>query len=96
MKRNTFNLKNLVKILISDNGVGIPENAVNKIFNPGYTTKKSGWGIGLSLVERIIVNFHNGRVMIKETKVGKGTTFEILLKKKLNLWFFLQFCPSLL
>ena len=65
-------------------GVGISENAVNKIFKPGYTTKKSGWGLGLSLVERIIVNFHKGRVIIKETKVGKGTTFEISLNKKLN------------
>ena len=84
IKIELINLKNLVRILISDNGVGIPENAVNKIFNPGYTTKKSGWGLGLSLVERIIVNFHKGRVTVKETKVGKGTTFEISLKKELN------------
>ena len=76
--------QNIVRILISDNGVGIQENALNKIFNPGYTTKKSGWGLGLSLVERIIVNFHKGRVTVKETKVGKGTTFEISLNKKLN------------
>ena len=84
IKIELINLKNLVRILISDNGVGISENAVNKIFKPGYTTKKSGWGLGLSLVERIIVNFHKGRVIIKETKVGEGTTFEISLNKKLN------------
>ncbi|MAR42978.1 MAG: two-component sensor histidine kinase [Flavobacteriaceae bacterium] len=84
LKIELINLKNIVRILISDNGVGIQENAVNKIFNPGYTTKKSGWGLGLSLVERIIVNFHKGRVTVKETKVGKGTTFEISLNKKLN------------
>ena len=84
IKIELINLKNIVRILISDNGVGIQENAVNKIFNPGYTTKKSGWGLGLSLVERIIVNFHKGRVTVKETKVGKGTTFEISLNKKLN------------
>ncbi|OUW66005.1 MAG: hypothetical protein CBD60_02270 [Flavobacteriaceae bacterium TMED200] len=85
IKIELINLKNLIRILISDNGVGIPENAINKVFNPGYTTKKGGWGLGLSLVERIIVNFHRGRVMIKETKFGKGTTFEITLNKKLNL-----------
>ena len=84
IKIELINLKNLVRILISDNGVGISENAVNKIFKPGYTTKKSGWGLGLSLVERIIVNFHKGRVIIKETKVGEGTTFEISLNKKLS------------
>jgi len=84
IKIELINLKTLIRILISDNGVGIPENAINKVFNPGYTTKKGGWGLGLSLVERIIVNFHKGKVMIKETKVGKGTTFEIILNKKLN------------
>jgi signal transduction histidine kinase len=80
-----INLNNLIKILISDNGVGIKENAISKVFNPGYTTKKGGWGLGLSLVERIIVNFHKGRVKIKDTRVGKGTTFEISLNKKLQL-----------
>ena len=84
IKIELINLNNLVRILISDNGVGIKENAVSKIFEPGYTTKKSGWGLGLSLVERIIVNFHKGKVIIKETKFGKGTTFEISLNKKLN------------
>ena len=84
LKIELINLKNIVRILISDNGVGIQENDVNKIFNPGYTTKKSGWGLGLSLVERIIVNFHKGRVTVKETKVGSGATFEISLNKKLN------------
>ena len=70
--------------MISDNGIGIKENALSKIFEPGYTTKKSGWGLGLSLVERIIVNFHKGRVTVKETKVGKGPPFESSLNKKLN------------
>ncbi len=84
IKIELINLNNLVRILISDNGVGIKENAVSKIFEPGYTTKKGGWGLGLSLVERIIVNFHKGKVIIKETKFGKGTTFEISLNKKLN------------
>ena len=84
IKIELLNLKNSIRILISDNGVGIKENAVNKIFNPGYTTKKAGWGLGLSLVERIIVNFHKGKVFVKETKVGRGTVFEISLNKKLN------------
>jgi len=84
IKIELINLNNLVRILISDNGVGIKENNVSKIFEPGYTTKKSGWGLGLSLVERIIVNFHKGKVIIKETKPGKGTTFEISLNKKLS------------
>ncbi len=84
IKIELINLKNLIRILISDNGVGIADNAVSKIFNPGYTTKKGGWGLGLSLVERIIVNFHKGQVAVKGTKVGKGTIFEISLNKKLN------------
>lgn len=84
IKIELINLNGLVRILISDNGVGIKESAVGKIFEPGYTTKKSGWGLGLSLVERIIVNFHKGKVIIKETKFGKGTTFEISLNKRLS------------
>ena len=84
IKIELTNLKKLIKILISDNGVGIQEGDVNKIFKPGYTTKQGGWGLGLSLVERIIVNFHKGKVIIKETKIGKGTTFEISLNKKLS------------
>ncbi len=84
IKIDLIELKKMVKILISDNGVGIPEKSINKIFNPGYTTKKGGWGLGLSLVERIIVNFHKGRVIIKETRVGMGSIFEISLNKKLN------------
>ena len=84
IKIELISLKKSIRILISDNGVGIKENAVKKIFNPGYTTKKAGWGLGLSLVERIIVNFHKGKVFVKETKVGRGTVFEISLNKKLN------------
>ena len=57
---------------------------LKKFLIQGYTTKKAGWGLGLSLVERIIVNFHKGKVFVKETKVGKGTVFEISLNKKLN------------
>ena len=76
-----IDLNKFIRILISDNGIGMSENTINKVFKPGYTTKKGGWGLGLSLVERIIVNFHKGKVMIKESKLGKGTTFEIILNK---------------
>ena len=82
IKIELIELKKIVRILISDNGVGVDENATNKIFNPGYTTKKGGWGLGLSLVERIIVNFHKGKVIIKDTKLGEGTTFEVSLNKR--------------
>ena len=82
IKIELIELKKIVRILISDNGVGVDENAINKIFNPGYTTKKGGWGLGLSLVERIIVNFHKGKVTIKDTKLGEGTTFEVSLNKR--------------
>ena len=81
IKIELIDLNKFIRILISDNGIGMSENTINKVFKPGYTTKKGGWGLGLSLVERIIVNFHKGKVMIKESKLGKGTTFEIILNK---------------
>ena len=51
------------------------------VFNPGYTTKKRGWGLGLSLVKRIIESYHGGRIFVKSSEVGKGTTFRIELRK---------------
>ena len=54
---------------------------INKIFNPGFTSKKRGWGLGLSLAKRIIVDFHKGKISVKNTKVGKGSLFQILLNK---------------
>lgn len=72
---NHFNLD------ISDTGKGIPKSQYKTIFDPGFTTKKRGWGLGLSLVKRIIENYHNGKVFIKHSEVGKGTTFRIILKK---------------
>ena len=53
----------------------------NVIFQPGYTTKPRGWGLGLSLVRRIIENYHNGKIFVKSSDIGKGTTFRIVLKK---------------
>ncbi len=71
-----------VEIVISDTGAGINSEHVAKIFNPGFSTKKRGWGLGLSLAKRIIVDYHQGKIGIKETLLGKGTQFQILLPIK--------------
>lgn len=65
---------------VLDNGKGIPSNKFKTIFKPGFTTKKRGWGLGLSLVKRIIENYHNGKIFVKSSEVGKGTRFRIELK----------------
>lgn len=70
-----------VYIDISDNGKGIPKGARKTVFQPGYTTKKRGWGLGLSLTKRIIENYHSGKVFVKQSEVGEGTTFRIVLNK---------------
>ncbi|WP_370103887.1 ATP-binding protein, partial [Winogradskyella sp.] len=59
---------------------GIPKNQFNKVFDPGYTTKKRGWGLGLSLAKRIIEDYHNGKIKVVQSEVGKGTTIQIMLK----------------
>lgn len=69
-----------VAIDVTDTGKGIPKNKVNQIFNPGFTTKKRGWGLGLTLTRRIIEHYHSGKIFIKNTEIGKGTTFRILLR----------------
>ncbi len=71
------------KILIdvSDTGKGIAKNNIAKVFNPGFTTKKRGWGLGLTLSKRIIEQYHQGFIYIKNSEQGKGTTFRIELKK---------------
>ena len=68
-------------ILVKDTGKGIPRKNFKNVFNPGFTTKKRGWGLGLTLVKRIIEEYHNGQIYIKESEVGKGTTFGIELPK---------------
>ena len=72
---------NKIEINIEDNGIGMKQEDINKIFTPGYTSKKRGWGLGLSLAKRIIVDFHKGKISVKNTKVGKGTLFQIVLEK---------------
>jgi signal transduction histidine kinase len=71
----------LVTIDISDTGHGIPKSAFTSVFKPGYTTKKKGWGLGLSLVKRIIEEYHEGRVFVNQSELNKGTVFRINLKK---------------
>ena len=70
-----------VTINITDTGKGISKNLQQKIFSPGYTTKKRGWGLGLSLAKRIIEDYHNGRISVQKSEINKGTTFSISLKK---------------
>lgn len=68
-------------IEVTDSGKGIFKSNINKVFKPGYTTKKRGWGLGLSLSKRIIEHYHKGELFVKNSEVGKGTTFRIILKK---------------
>lgn len=70
-----------MQILISDTGKGIPKNLHKKIFEPGFTTKERGWGLGLSLSKRIITKYHNGKIFVKQSQKNKGTTFQINLPK---------------
>ena len=74
------NKKNIF-IDISDEGSGIESKNVKKIFKPGFTTKKRGWGLGLSLARRIIEDYHYGKIFVQNTEINKGTTFRITLKK---------------
>jgi signal transduction histidine kinase len=64
---------------ISDTGKGMTKANMNKIFNPGFSTKKRGWGLGLTLAKRIIENYHSGKLFVKSSEIGKGTTFRITL-----------------
>jgi nitrogen-specific signal transduction histidine kinase len=66
---------------ITDTGKGIPKSLFKKIFNPGFTTKQRGWGVGLSLARRIIEEYHHGKIFVRTSEVGKGSTIRIILKK---------------
>lgn len=70
-----------VKINVSDTGSGIPKNQFNTIFEPGFTTKKRGWGLGLSLTKRIVKEYHKGYIKVLHSELGKGTTMQISFKK---------------
>ena len=73
--------EDLAYIDIEDTGKGIQKSHWNNVFSPGFTTKKRGWGLGLSLAKRIIESYHKGRIYIKQSELGKGTTFRIELRK---------------
>lgn len=73
------NLRGQIVVDIKDSGKGISKKNLAKIFNPGYSTKKRGWGLGLSLAKRIIEKYHKGQLYVKSSEIGKGTTFRIVL-----------------
>lgn len=72
-------LENKVKVSVTDTGKGISKSQFKKIFEPGYTTKKRGWGLGLSLTKRIIEDFHNGKIKVLKSEINKGSTIQIVL-----------------
>lgn len=71
----------LFRVLVTDTGKGIGWKQQKKVFNPGFTTKKRGWGLGLSLSKRIVEDYHLGKIFVKKSEINKGTTFEIQLSK---------------
>lgn len=70
-----------IQIDVMDSGKGIPKHQWKTVFKPGFTTKKRGWGLGLSLTKRVVQNYHQGKIVVHHSEVGKGTTFRILLPK---------------
>jgi hypothetical protein len=70
-----------IKINVIDSGKGIPKNQYRRVFEPGFTTKKRGWGLGLSLTKRIVEEYHNGKIKVAHSEIDKGTTMQILYKK---------------
>ena len=73
------NSQKKVKITVSDTGKGMPKKLFKQIFKPGFTTKKRGWGLGLSLSKRIVEDYHKGEIVVEKSEIGKGTTFQVLL-----------------
>lgn len=73
---------NIVAVEVVDTGKGIRKKNMKNVFRPGFTTKKRGWGLGLSLAKRIVEEYHHGHIFVKQSELGKGTTFRIELKRK--------------
>ena len=71
-----------ISVEVTDTGKGIPRNRFGTVFTPGFTTKERGWGLGLSLAKRIVEEYHGGRIFVKNSELGKGTTFRVELKKR--------------
>jgi len=76
-----YNHPHQVWIDVQDNGKGIPSHQLKSVFTPGFTTKKRGWGLGLSLSRRIVEKYHHGSIFVKQSEIGKGTTFRIILRR---------------
>ena len=70
-----------VAIDVTDTGKGIVKNKVQDVFKPGFTTKKRGWGLGLTLAHRIIEQYHQGKIFVKNSEINRGTTFRIYLNR---------------
>jgi signal transduction histidine kinase len=70
-----------IQIKVSDTGIGIPKKQFKTIFEPGFTTKKRGWGLGLSLTKRIVEEYHKGRIKVVQSEIGKGSTIQLSYKK---------------
>lgn len=68
-----------IAVDVKDTGKGIPKSKINRVFRPGYTSKKRGWGLGLTLAKRIIEQYHQGKIFVKQSEMNKGTTFRIYL-----------------
>ena len=79
---NIKNTEKYIYINVIDSGKGIPKNLFRKIFEPGFSTKKRGWGLGLSLTKRIVEEYHNGIIRVVKSEIGKGTTIQIAYKKQ--------------
>ena len=73
---------NVVAVEVADTGKGIRKKNVKNVFRPGFTTKKRGWGLGLSLAKRIVEEYHKGHIFVKYSEVGRGTTFRVELKRR--------------
>lgn len=80
LKIKIWQLEDTVNIEVTDTGKGLPKNQFKAIFEPGHTTKKRGWGLGLSLAKRIIEEFHDGKIKVKQSEINKGTTMQIAFK----------------
>lgn len=77
-------IENRVKIKVSDTGKGIAKNQFAKVFEPGFTTKKRGWGLGLSLTKRIVEDYHKGKIKVESSEIGKGSTMQLQYYRLMN------------
>lgn len=82
LQMSVFERNKNILIEVKDNGSGMTKFQARNAFKPGYSTKKRGWGLGLSLAKRVVREYHNGDIRISQTEVGKGTTFRILIRKR--------------